>query len=50
MISELTSLGGGITLSLGRRAKEPYIKDVRTGRPREGGSPKVDIVREVAWI
>ena len=25
----------------------PYIKDVRTGR---GGSPKADIVREVAWI
>ena len=27
----------------------PYIKDVRTGRG-EGGSPKADIVREVAWI
>ena len=30
-------------------AKGPYIKDVRTGRG-EGGSPKADIVREVAWI
>ena len=29
--------------------KGPYIKDVRTGRG-EGGSPKADIVREVAWI
>ena len=27
----------------------PYIKDVRTGSG-EGGSPKADIVREVAWI
>ena len=27
----------------------PYIKDVRTGRG-EGGSPKADILREVAWI
>ena len=27
----------------------PYIKDVRTGR-RERGSPKADILREVAWI
>ena len=27
----------------------PYIKDVSTGRG-EGGSPKADIVREVAWI
>ena len=30
-----------------RAAKGPYIKDVRSGR---GGSPKEDIVREVAWI
>ena len=29
--------------------KGPYIKDVRTGRG-EGGSPKADIVREVARI
>ena len=29
--------------------KGPYTKDVRTGRG-EGGSPKADIVREVAWI
>ena len=29
--------------------KGPYIKDVRTGRG-ERGSPKADIVREVAWI
>ena len=34
--------------SLGSRLG-PYIKDVRTGRG-EGGSPKADIVREVAWI
>ena len=27
----------------------PYIKDVRTRRGG-GGSPKADIVREVAWI
>ena len=27
----------------------PYIKDVRTERGG-GGSPKADIVREVAWI
>ena len=33
-----------------KRPKGPYIKDVRTGRG-EGGSPKADIVREVAaWI
>ena len=32
-----------------RSEKGPYIKDVRTGRG-EGGSPKADIVREVAWI
>ena len=31
------------------KAKGPYIKDVRTGRG-EGGIPKADIVREVAWI
>ena len=29
--------------------KGPYIKDVRTGRG-ELGSPKADILREVAWI
>ena len=32
-----------------RERERPYIKDVRTGRG-EGGSPKADIVREVAWI
>ena len=31
---------------LRRRERGPYIKDVRTGR----GSPKADIVREVASI
>ena len=30
--------------------KGPYIKDVRTGRGEEGGSPIADILREVAWI
>ena len=29
--------------------KGPYIKDVHTRRG-EGGSPKADVVREVAWI
>ena len=34
---------------LDHHSKGPYIEDVRTGRG-EGGSPKADIVREVAWI
>ena len=34
---------------LSEQCKGPYIKDVRTERG-EGGSPKADIVREVAWI
>ena len=38
-----------LSFSCSRFGEGPYIKDVRTGRG-EGGSPKADIVREVAWI
>ena len=38
-----------VLLIFGLHRMGPYIKDVRTGRG-EGGSPKADIVREVAWI
>ena len=43
------TIGGGGRETLKLPARGPYIKDVRTGRG-EGGSPKADIVREVAWI
>ena len=41
--------GGTACVYGGRLHKGPYIKDVRN-REREGGSPKADIVGEVAWI
>ena len=43
LVDELGDIG------VGEWTRGPYIKDVRTERG-EGGSPKADILREVAWI